>query len=344
MFTSNDMDFILQQARDLLAVDSPTGFTKKAVGHVLDIYRQMGYAPIVTKKGGVFIDLGGKNDADAILLTAHMDTLGAMVQTLKDNGRLKLTPLGGLAANNIEGENCRIYTRSGKVYDASCQLINASLHVNDDYRETKRNFDTMEAVLDEDVHDRAGLEQLGLMAGDIVCFDPRTRITASGYIKSRFLDDKLSVAILMGYARHLQMEDIVPDRRIYQQLSVFEEVGHGSAHLPADVTEVLAVDMGCVGDGLSCTERQVSICVKDSHGPYHYDVVSSLIEAARQHRIDFAADVYPHYGSDADAALDAGYDIRHGLIGPGVYASHGYERSHIEGVRNTYELLKAYLG
>lgn len=344
MFTANDLDFILQQARDLLAIDSPTGFTRRAVDHVMNIYSQMGYAPVITKKGGVFIDLGGKDESNAILLTAHMDTLGAMVQTLKDNGRLKVTPLGGLPATNIEGENCRVYTRSGKIYDGTFQLINASLHVNDDFREAKRDFDTMEVVLDENVSDKEGLEQLGLMTGDIVCFDPRTRITPSGYIKSRFLDDKLSVAILMGYARHLQKEDIIPERRVYQQLSVFEEVGHGGANLPADVSEVLAVDMGCVGDGLSCTERQVSICVKDSDGPYNYDVVSQLIETARQHQIDFAADVYPHYGSDADAALSSGYDIRHGLIGSGVYASHGYERSHIEGVRNTYELLKAYLG
>lgn len=140
--------------------------------------------------------------------------------------------------------------------------------------------------------------------------------------KSRFLDDKLSVAILMGYANYLQEQDIVPERRIYQHISVFEEVGHGCSYLPAPVSEVLAVDMGCVGEGLNCTERQVSICAKDSHGPYHYATVSSLVAAAEEQGIDFAIDIYPHYGSDADAALDAGYDIRHALIGAGVYASH----------------------
>lgn len=340
----NSIDFILQQTKDLLAIDSPTGFTKMAAEHVIKVYRQMGYSPVLTEKGGIFIDLGGRDEENAIMLTAHMDTLGAMVQTLKSNGRLKLTALGGFTPNNAEGENCRIYTRDGKVYEGTLQLIDASLHVNGEYNEKKRNFDTMEVVVDEAVKDRADLEALGMMAGDIVCFDPRTRVTDSGYIKSRFLDDKLSVGILMGYARHLQEEDIIPDRRIYQHISVFEEVGHGNSHLPAQVNEVLSVDMGCVGEGLDCTEHQVSICAKDSHGPYHYDTVSGLIDAAKRSNVDFAVDIYPHYGSDADAALDAGYDIRHGLIGSGVYASHGYERSHVDGVRNTFELLKAYLG
>lgn len=338
-----EIDFILEQLKNLTAIDSPTGFTEYAAEHVMNVYRKMGYAPVRTAKGGIFIDLGGKNEDDAILLTAHMDTLGAMVHTVKSDGRLKLTPLGGLNPNNTEGENCRIYTRGGRVYDGTFQLIDASIHVNGDYNDTKRTFDTMEVVLDEDVYNKEGVAALGIRTGDIVCFDPRTRITESGYIKSRFLDDKLSVAILMGYANYLQEQDIVPERRIYQHISVFEEVGHGCSYLPAPVSEVLAVDMGCVGEGLNCTERQVSICAKDSHGPYHYATVSALVAAAEEQGIDFAIDIYPHYGSDADAALDAGYDIRHALIGAGVYASHGYERSHIEGVKNTFELLKAYL-
>ena len=183
------------------------------------------------------------------------------------------------------------------------------------------------------------------MTGDIVCFDPRTVVTPSGFIKSRFLDDKLSTAILLGYAKYLKEEKISPARRIYHHITVFEEVGHGGcASIPQDVTEVLSVDMGCVGKGLECTECQVSICSKDAHGPYHYDVVSSLIAAAKRTGLDYAVDVYPFYGSDADAALTAGLDARHGLIGPGVYASHGYERSHKKGVSNTFWLLRAYLG
>ena len=228
---------------------------------------------------------------------------------------------------------------------ARLQLADASIHVNGDYNDKKRTFDGVEIVLDERVHTKEDVEKLGIMAGDFVCFDPRTTVTKTGYIKSRFLDDKLSVGILLGYARYLKEEQVTPERMIYQHITVYEEVGHGgAASIPEGVTEVISVDMGCVGEGLSCEETQVSICAKDSRGPYSYDVVTGLIAAAKEAELDFAVDVYPYYGSDADVALTAGYDVRHGLIGAGVYASHGYERSHVDGVKNTFGLLKAYLG
>lgn len=174
-------------------------------------------------------------------------------------------------------------TRFGeKVYEGTLQLANASIHVNGDYNDKKRTFDETEIVLDEKVHSRADVEALGIMTGDIVCFDPRTTVTESGYIKSRFLDDKLSVGILLGYARYLKEENVTPERMIYQHITVFEEVGHGgAASIPEGVTEVISVDMGCVGDGLACEETQVSICAKDSHGPYHYDVVTGLIAGGK---------------------------------------------------------------
>ena len=202
----------------------------------------------------------------------------------------------------------------------------------------------MEVLLDEVVRTKEDVLALGILPGDIVCFEPRTVVTPSGFIKSRFLDDKLSTAILLGFAKYVKDEDLKLSRKVYQHITVFEEVGHGAcASAPEDVEELLSVDMGCVGEGLECTDRQVSICVKDGHGPYHYDVVKGLIQAAKDNHIDYAADVYPYYGSDADAALSAGIDARHGLIGPGVYASHGYERSHKDAVAATLELLKAYL-
>jgi len=224
------------------------------------------------------------------------------------------------------------------------QLCNASVHVNGSYGDTKRSFDTTEVVLDEDVKSEDDTRTLGIETGDMVCFDPRTRITESGYIKSRFLDDKLSVGIILGFAKYLKDNNLTPSRKVYAHITVYEEVGHGGAgSVPAGVTEAISVDMGCVGDGLKCTERMVSICAKDSGGPYSYQVVGNLIEAAKAENADYAVDVYPHYGSDVEATLSAGNDIRHGLIGPGVYASHGYERSHIDGVWNTLKVLKGYL-
>ena len=346
MKTKKYVEYMVEETKKILAIDSPSGYTADVADYVMKAYQKLGYEPKLTTKGGVLVALGGKDKKNAVMLEAHIDTLGAMVAEIKSNGRLRVTPVGGMNANNGEAENCRIHTRFGeKVYEGTLQLANASIHVNGDYNDKKRTFDETEIVLDEKVHSREDVEALGIMTGDIVCFDPRTTVTESGYIKSRFLDDKLSVGILLGYARYLKEENVTPERMIYQHITVFEEVGHGgAASIPEGVTEVISVDMGCVGDGLACEETQVSICAKDSHGPYHYDVVTGLIAAAKREELDFAVDVYPHYGSDADVALTAGYDVRHGLIGAGVYASHGYERSHVDGVKNTFKLLCAYLG
>lgn len=337
-------DYAVEKTVELLAIDSPTGFTSRASAWVAETFEGLGMHVTRTQKGGVLVDMGGENTDDALLLEAHTDTLGAMVAQIKGNGRLQLTSLGGMRAENGETENVRVYTRGGKVIEGTLQLCNASYHVNKNYSDTSRNFDTTEVVLDEDVRSAEDTRALGIEVGDIVCFEARTRVTDSGYIKSRFLDDKLSVGILLGFAKFLSATGIVPKRRVYAHITVYEEVGHGgSASLPLGVTEAISVDMGCVGDGLQCTERQVSICAKDSGGPYCYEVVGKLIEAAKREGADYAVDVYPFYGSDVEATLRAGADIRHGLIGAGVYASHGYERSHVDGVHNTLKVLKGYL-
>ena len=343
-----DIDYMIDITTKLLAIDSPTGYTDKAVEFLMKEYRALGYAPVKTAKGGILVELGGKaadqkEEHEPLLLEAHTDTLGAMVCEILSSGRLKCTPLGGMEPNNGEAENVRIYTRFGKVYEGTFQLQNASVHVNKEYHEAKREYKSMEVVIDEPVTKKEETEALDISVGDIVAFEPRTRVTESGYIKSRFLDDKLSVGILLGYARYLKENNITPTRKVYEYITVYEEVGHGgSGSIPEEVREVLSVDMGCVGDGLTCDERKVSICAKDSRGPYNYNVVTGLVQTAVDEKLSYAVDVYPYYGSDADAALTAGYDVRHGLIGSGVYASHGYERSHKDGVENTFRLLCAY--
>lgn len=335
-------DYAWEQTAALLAVDSPTGFTANAARWTKDVFEAMGYCTKLTNKGGVLVDLGGEDDNDGLLLAGHIDTLGCLVAQIKSNGRIRAE--GPFIPNNCEGENLRLYTRSGKVLEGTYQLCNASLHVNGEYNNINRNFDTMEVVLDEAVTSEAEVRALGVEVGDYICFEPRTRRTASGYLKSRFLDDKLSVGVLIAFAKFLKDENITLARRTWIHITVYEEVGHGcSGSAPAGITEGLALDMGCVGEGLYCTERQVSICAKDSGGPYSYEMVGKLIEAAKKTGADYAVDVYPHYGSDVEATLKSGADIRHGLIGPGVYASHGYERSHIDGVLNTLKLLSGYL-
>ena len=338
----NTTDYILEQLQNLISIDSPSGFTHKAAQYVMEELTRLGYQPQQTAKGGVLCALGCK-EGEGLLMSAHIDTLGAMVAEVKENGRLRLSPVGGMQANNGEAETCRIYTRGGKVYDGTLQLINPSVHVNEDYKTIQRTFDTTEVVIDEKTKSKAETKALGIGNGDFVCFDPRFIRTASGYIKSRFLDDKLSVAILLGYAKSLREENLTPARPTYLHITVFEEVGHGgAASIPAGVTEMLCVDMGCVGDGLECDETMVSICVKDKNGPSNYEMTSRLIALAKEKGIPYAADVYPFYGSDADSALAAGHDLRHALIGAGVYVSHGYERTHLEGVQATYDLIRAY--
>ena len=337
-------EYATEKTVELLAIDSPSGYTDKAAEWVKNEFAKLGFDAKISTKGGVVVDLGGENREDGLLLEAHADTLGGMVAEIKGNGRLRLTALGGMKADNGEAENVKVYTRGGKVIEGTLQLCNASIHVNAEYSSMKRTFDTTEVVLDEDVKSAGDTKKLGIEVGDIVCFDPRTRVTESGYIKSRFLDDKLSVGILIALAKFMKDENITPSRRVYAHITVYEEVGHGgSSCVPAGITEAISVDMGCVGQGLSCTEKQVSICAKDSGGPYSYSVVGKLIDAAKKENADYAVDVYPYYGSDVEATLRAGYDIRHGLIGAGVYASHGYERSHKDGVYNTLKVLKGYL-
>lgn len=338
-------EFATRKTLELLHIDSPSGYTKDASAIVKKDFEALGYTAKYTEKGGVIVDIGGEGEGGALLLEAHVDTLGGMVAEIKQNGRLRITNIGGMNANNAEAENVKVYTRGDKIIEGTLQLINPSIHVNGSYNDVKRTFDTTEVVLDEDVKCKDDVKKLGIEVGDIVAFDPRAHVTDTGYIKSRFLDDKLSVGILWALARHLKSENVTINRHVYMHFTVYEEVGHGgAASLPKGVTEAISVDMGCVGEGLGCTEKMASICCKDSHGPYSYEVVGKLIEAAKKSEANYAVDVYPHYGSDVETTLTAGADIRHGLIGSGVYASHGYERSHIDGVYNTLKILAAYIG
>lgn len=338
--------FAAEKTIELLKIDSPSGFTNKATQWVKTEFEKYGCTAFITNGGAVLVDMCGDETTpdNGILFEAHTDTLGAMVAEIKSNGRLRLTNIGGCRASNTETEDVTIYTRDEKTYEGTIQLINPSTHVNKEFDSTERGFHTVEVVIDEKVSDADDVKKLGISVGDFVCPNPRAHITDSGYIKSRYLDDKLSVGILLGFAKFVYDNKIKLPRKTYSLITVYEEVGHGgSSGIPEDVTEAISVDMGCVGDGVQCTEHQVSICAKDSGGPYDYDITNKLIEAAKKENADYAVDIYPFYSSDVEATLRAGYDIRHGLIGSGVYASHGYERSHIDGVYATMKVIKGYL-
>ena len=335
----SQLDYITDRLTELTAIPSPTSYTRHATDYLVRTLTDMGLAPEVSNKGNVLVELGGQGNP--LVLASHVDTLGAMVRAIKDNGRLRPTTLGGHQWRTADGENCTVHTRDGRVYTGVVLNTEPSSHVADkDVDPVEKN---MEILLDENVSTRDEVEALGVQTGDIIAMDPRTTITKSGYIKSRFLDDKLSASILLGLARAVTAGEVALTRKVSLLFTVYEEVGHGGSVVPSDTRDMISVDMGCVGSDLGCTERMVSICAKDSGGPYNYDVVSDLAAIAKVNGLDYAIDVYPHYGFDDDATLTAGYDIRHGLIGPGVYASHNYERSHMDGVRNTYELLRTYV-
>jgi len=336
------MEALIGTLKELMAIPSPTGYTKKAADYCVEVLTKLGFSPRLTRKGCVYCDLGG--EGRPLVYAAHLDTLGAMVAGINGNGSLRLTPLGGLNANNTETENFRVFTRfGGKVFTGTLQLSDPSIHVNGDYSSAKRGWDSCELVLDEEVFSAEDVKNLGISIGDICAADPRTTVTKRGFIKSRFLDDKLSVAILLELARKIACGEVKPARAVALYITVYEEVGHGCCSgIPEDTEDLISVDMGCVGSACECSEYQVSICCKDSAGPYDYDLTTELIETAKKFHIDYALDVYPHYGSDADAALQAGYDVRHGLVGSGVFASHGYERTHKKGVEATLQLVCRY--
>ena len=336
---NNILDYISGQLKTLTAIPSPSGYTAKATAYLCKTLQNLGYQPEVSNKGNVSVVLGG--EGDPLVLAAHVDTLGAMVRSVKSNGRLRPTTLGGHKWSTADGENCTIHTRDGHVYTGVVLNTEPSAHVADE--PVTPTEEHMEILLDENVSTAEETKALGIQTGDIIAMDPRTVITPSGYIKSRFLDDKLSAAILIGLAKEIREESLTLNRKVTLLFTVYEEVGHGGSCIPADTEEMISVDMGCVGADLNCTEQMVSICAKDSGGPYNYELISRLADLAKSHDLDYAIDVYPHYGSDVEAALRGGHDIRHGLIGPGVYASHNYERSHLNGVKNTFALLKAYV-
>ena len=335
--------YMMEQLEKLLSIDSPTGFTNKVQDYLCEEITRLGYKPERLHKGGVRAELGGTGNG--LMLFAHVDTLGAVVNTIKSDGRLVLSRVGGLNPNNVETNNVRVYARLGGCYEGTIQVPNASSHVNAEVNKARSFESNLEVVLDEFVSRAEETKELGIRNGDFVVLDPRFTVTQKGYIKSRFLDDKASAAVLLTYAKYLKDEGITPSRRVVIGFTVYEEVGHGAAcGVPEGIVDVLAVDMGCVGEGLDCTERMVSICAKDSGGPYNYDMTTELVQAARSAGVDYAVDVYNFYGSDVEVTLKAGYDVRHALIGPGVYASHGYERTHIEGLKNTFNLIREYIG
>ncbi|WP_080846143.1 M42 family metallopeptidase [Cytobacillus gottheilii] len=329
---------------DLVSIPSPSGNTNEVIGFVEKFLQELKVETKRNRKGGLIATLPGKDDQNHRMLTAHVDTLGAIVKEIKPSGRLKLDLIGGFRYNSIEGEYCEIETSSGKKYTGTILMHQTSVHVYKDAGKAERNQDNMEVRIDEEVHTAEQVRALGIEVGDFVSFDPRVQTTDSGYIKSRHLDDKASVAILLQLIKHIQTEKMDLPYTTHFLISNNEEIGYGgNSNITPETAEYLAVDMGAMGDGQSTDEYTVSICVKDASGPYHYELRKNLVKLAQENNIGYKLDIYPFYGSDASAAIRSGHDIVHGLIGPGIDSSHAFERTHEKSIENTAKLLYHYV-
>lgn len=333
---------ILKYIKDLCETPSPTGFTKRAEKYLMEEFEKMGYKPYQNHKGNVIVPIK-EGTENGLLLSAHVDTLGLMVRSIKANGRLRVTALGGYPLAYGEQENVTIITRSGKEYTGVFRINEPAVHGSTDPKEISRDDKNMEVVIDEITNSAEETEKLGISAGDFIAYDPRFRVD-NGFVKSRHLDDKASAGVLMALAKDIKENNININRPLYLAFTIYEEVGHGAASgHPQGITDMIAVDMGVVYDDLKTDETKVSICAKDSSGPYNYDLTNELIDEAKANDIDYAIDIYPLYGSDASAAVASANDFRHALVGSGVAASHGYERTHVNGLNGLYKLLKSYI-
>ncbi|CAG9620501.1 M42 family metallopeptidase [Sutcliffiella rhizosphaerae] len=342
-YTGNSEE-TFQLIKELVTIPSPSGNTKKVISFVENYLKECGVETKRNRKGGLIATIKGMNENEHRMLTAHVDTLGAMVKEIKPNGRLKLTMIGGFRWNSVEGEYCQIETTSGKVYTGTILMHQTSVHVYKNAGDAPRNDENIEVRIDEKVKTDKDVGELGIEVGDFVSFDPRVQMTDSGYIKSRHLDDKASVAILLRLIKHIQTEKITLPYTTHFLISNNEEIGYGgNSNITPETVEYLAVDMGALGDGQSSDEYTVSICAKDSSGPYHYELRKHLVKLAEENNIGYKVDIYPYYGSDASAAIRSGHDIIHGLIGPGIESSHAFERTHESSIQYTESLIYHYL-
>ncbi|HEL1906709.1 TPA: M42 family metallopeptidase [Streptococcus suis] len=329
----------------LTNTQSPTGFTTDIMNYIKAEVESFGYAASKTAKGGVLVTVSGENDQEHRMVTAHLDTLGAMVRAVKPDGRLKMDLVGGFGYPSIEGENCLIHcAKNGKTFTGTILMHQTSVHVYRDASTAERNQTNMEIRLDEKVTNADETRALGIEVGDFISFDPRTVVTETGFIKSRHLDDKVSAAILLHLLKVYKEAGATLPYTTHFYFSNNEEIGYGAnSSIPAQVVEYLAVDMGAMGDDQQTDEYTVSICVKDGSGPYHYELRQHLVALAERDGIPYKLDIYPYYGSDASAAMRAGADVKHALLGAGIESSHSYERTHLDSVVATERMVDAYL-
>ncbi|GMA14699.1 peptidase M42 [Deinococcus metallilatus] len=327
----------------LLNTPSPTGFTEAAVRLLEGELDALGVPHRRSKKGALTWEIAGTPGQPHTTFSGHVDTLGAMVKEIKENGRLRLAMLGGYDWATIEGEYVQVHTQRGEVITGTVVNTHQSTHVHGPaLRELRREQAVMEVRPDAPTVSDGETRALGIEVGDFVSFDPRATLTGAGYLKSRHLDNKAAVAVFLGVTRALLGQP--PAHTAAFHVTTYEEVGHGAATgIPPHTDELIAVDMAAVGEGQTSSEHHVTLCVADSGGPYDHALGNRLRAAARRAGLDLKVDLYPYYASDGTAAWRAGGDYPVALIGPGVDASHAYERTHLDALKATAELMLAHV-
>lgn len=341
MYQLNEAYF-MEQLQALLAIDSNTGHFRMIQNYVEEEMTRMGYEYEETHKGGVMASLGG--EGNALLVTAHLDDIGLVVRHVNADGTLNVEKIGGLHPEYAITENVRVYTRKDKVYTGSVQKVYSSVHVTDDdvAAQPLAYSKNVCVVLDEDVHNAEDVKKLGIDTGCMIALDPRF-VVSNGYIKSRFIDDKVCAAVLLAVMKEMKDKGLAPKREVIAHFGMFEEIGHGASYVPERTKDVLALDIACTGPRQNSDERKVTIFAQDIRFPYHYEMTNEIMDVAEKEGVDYVMDIFsPHYATDADTTVLAGYDVRHAAIGQGTANSHGYERTHMEGVKNLYALLLAY--
>ena len=327
----------------LAAVPSPVSYYVQMNPVIEKLAGELGYTVTYDNKQTAYITLEGRDNSKTVLVGAHLDTLGLIIRRIDADGMIRVRQLGGVNYASLEGETVTVHTRDGRSYTGLMACQSHSVHVFDDARTLERNENTMMVILDQPVQSKADVNALGIRNGDLISIEPRCQITENGYLKSRFIDDKAAVACCFTALKYLKENSLKPQYRTLLAFPYSEEIGLGGTYVPAGVSEYVAIDIGLIGPGYDGSERKVSICAKDNSTPYDYLLTNRLIALAEKNGIDHAVDIFYRYGTDANAALKAGNDLRAAAFGMAVYCSHGMERTHLDGLNATVDLLLSYL-
>ncbi len=337
-----DINYFKEVAHKIFNIDSPSGYSENINKVLIELLNELGYTATLTNKGNVALKVAGESSEKTVATSAHVDTLGLMVRSINGDGTLNVTRIGGPQIATLDGEYCKIQTRFNQTYTGTILSNSASSHVYED-SDKQRKENNVVVRIDEKVNSKKDVLDLGIQNGDYIFIEPKFMITESGFIKSRFIDDKASVCVILSVLKYLKENNLKPAYDTFIYFVNHEEVGHGAATVDENITEFVTVDMGCIGKDLAGNEYAVSIAAKDSGGPYDYELTTRLIKLAKENNVNYVVDIFPYYGSDVGAAYRSGRDLKGALIGQGVHASHGMERTHLDGCVNTMKLLTLYL-